>query len=136
VQRVKSRAKRKAAFNAQEEKEGSKRTAARAGKHILAWLAAECLALPYGEQIVDRARELLVAADINGSLPKKDAPAGMPLKEIISRLKQEMPGEIFVETYGVWRARWLFFAFPDGSIAYDALDVAWAHRRGSGFAVE
>jgi hypothetical protein len=101
--------------------------AKKAGDHILGWLDAEHIAAAYGEQIVGRARELLIASETGGQLPKQAAPAAMPVTEVIRRSKPQGSDEVsFTETAALWPARWLFFAFPDTSVDYRALDLAWA----------
>ena len=94
---------------------------------LLAWFAVEQLSAAHAEQIVDRTRQHLVACEMEGSLPKTGARAGMSVEEVIKRVRPAQRHDVSsVEYYAVWLARWLYLAFPSPHVCHKALDFAWA----------
>jgi hypothetical protein len=124
VRLVRSRNKTTADLKAQQETRKREETIKKTGRLILGFLLkSEQLGPAYAEQTVDRARELLVAGDEAGTLPKQGAPAGMRVEEIIRRGKPAFNEDVpFVESYEQWLITWV----PDADVTCQALNRASA----------
>ncbi|HEX9198364.1 MAG TPA: hypothetical protein VF865_02310 [Acidobacteriaceae bacterium] len=95
-------------------------------KAILRWLTSDKAAAGNAEQVVQEARHMLMLAEQTGGLPKGTAPIGTKLQEIICRTRPAecTADQVDVDRFGRWLALWAFFAFPDRSVLWGALDGA------------
>ena len=91
---------------------------------ILRWLASDDAAAGNGEQIVSEARLMLMRAEQTGGLPGDTAPIGTKLQEIIGRTRpaERDDDQIDVGWFAHWLALWAFYAFPDRTVLWGALD--------------
>jgi hypothetical protein len=99
---------------------------ARSGSgQIVQWIRKEGIAFAYGEQIVDRARELIFSAEA-AKHGRNAEPTTIRLADPDgSKYKLPFEDEYFVEGYATWLARWLFASY-EYPVAYRSLDLAWS----------
>ena len=118
------------AHTAEEAAEKARLEAARQGAdHILQWFnKEEKIAYPYAEQIALEARRKLREAEMNGRLPKGNAPAGLAVSDIIRRCALGIPpcsdAFNFIARYGFLLALWTYYVMPDGRVREKAFDIA------------
>ena len=105
-----------------------KRTERTAGgtKAVLRWLASDKAAAGNAEQIVQETRAMLMLAEQTGGLPKDTAPIGTKLQEIILHVRpaERTDDQVDVGRLANWLALWSFYAFPDRTVLWGALDGA------------
>ena len=94
---------------------------------ICDWLEAEGISGPFGAQIVNEARQTLVIAEENNTLPRDAAPLHTPVTEIIQRCRPAEPKTdaiSFVAWFAYWLALWVAYSMPDSSVRYKAIELA------------
>jgi hypothetical protein len=98
----------------------------RGTKAILRWLASDKAAAGNAEQIVQETRVMFMLAEQAGGLPTDTAPIGKKLQEIIldTRPEERTADQMDVDWFANWLALWSFYAFPDRTVLWGALDGA------------
>ena len=92
---------------------------------ICDWILQTQLFGPAREMIVKEAQREFLAMREAGLRPSLAAPSGMPVSQIIERVKPPTDNRIdIVAWFAQWLCRWSFFAFPDEHIRDTALDLA------------
>jgi hypothetical protein len=91
---------------------------------ILRWLASDKAAAGNAEQIVQEARTMLMWAEQTGGLPTDTAPIEKKLQEIIhdTRPNGRTADQMDVSWFANWLAKWSFYAYPDRTVLWGALD--------------
>lgn len=94
---------------------------------IVQWFRQEQIASAYGEQIVDRARQLIIEGDMEGSLPKTASTPKRPIDKLIEHFRRPIEkDENTVEYFAVWLALWVWFAVGDIASVLRSFELAWA----------
>jgi len=100
--------------------------AAKGAQDILRWLESDPAAAGNAEQVAQEARFMLNLAEQTGGLPPGTAPVGMQIKEIIQLTRPiELKDDgVDVGWFAKWLALWTFYAYPDRSVLWGAMDQA------------
>jgi hypothetical protein len=131
IRRTHTARQRKAAQQQKNAQQVRKQKAYVGARLIGGWLQKHRLTGSYGEQIVEEARRMMIAALFDGSLPHVDPPDHpVPPAVIIERCKPKEPLTDDIDPsgwYSLWLARWIVFAFPDPDVRDQALDITLEH---------
>jgi transposase-like protein len=103
---------------------------------ICAWLNEQELAWAHQENIIEETKRELMEADLSGTLPNIDVPAGVTVEMIIDRARPSKSGwdqALEMEFYICWLAHWTLYAIPDAIVRDNALSEAFKTVQYSGY---
>ena len=99
----------------------------RGSRTICDWLVQGKWSGGFGEQIVCEAQRELALAERTNQFPKNAAPADMSVSQIIRRCRPPVlttDATNPLARHAHWLARWVYYAFTDAGVRYQALELA------------